>query len=120
MTPPAAHSQPVSHDIGVLRAGWGYASIGDKIADIVLTRPVRWPWLLAFLGTFAGAVVFVTSMAYLFTEGVGIWGINIPVAWGFAIANTVWWIGIGHAGTFISAILLLLRQRLRNSIPHFF
>jgi len=119
MTPPAAHSQPVSRDIGVLRAGWGYASIGDKIADIVLTRPVRWPWLLAFLGTFAGAVVFVTSMAYLFTQGIGIWGVNIPVAWGFAIANTVWWIGIGHAGTFISAILLLLRQRWRTSINRF-
>jgi len=110
---------PVSSDIGVLRAGWGYASISDRIADSVLTRPVRWPWLLAFIGTFVGVLVFFGAMAYLFWLGPGIWGINIPVAWGFAIANTVWWIGIGHAGTFISAILLLLRQRWRTSINRF-
>ena len=58
-------------------------------------------------------------MGYLFAKGVGIWGVNIPVAWGFAIANFVWWIGIGHAGTFISAILLLLRQKWRTSINRF-
>jgi len=110
---------PVSRDIGVLRAGWRYASIGDKISDLVLTRPVRWPWLLAFFGTLAGTLTYLGSIAYLFGKGVGIWGINIPVAWGFAIANTVWWIGIGHAGTFISAILLLLRQRWRTSINRF-
>jgi molybdopterin-containing oxidoreductase family membrane subunit len=110
---------PVSRDIGVLRAGWQYASITDKIAGEVLTRPVRWPWLAAFLGTLAGTFVFVASIGYLFMEGVGIWGVNIPVAWGFAIANCVWWIGIGHAGTFISAILLLLRQKWRTSINRF-
>ena len=54
-----------------------------------------------------------------FLAGVGIWGINIPVAWGFAIANFVWWIGIGHAGTLISAILLLLNQKWRTSINRF-
>ena len=53
------------------------------------------------------------------TRGVGVWGINVPVAWGFAIINFVWWIGIGHAGTFISAILLLLRQEWRTSINRF-
>ena len=110
---------PASRDIGVLRAGWGYASIGDKISDIVLTRPVRWPWLAAFLGTLAGTLVLLGAMTYLFLTGVGIWGVNIPVGWGFAIANCVWWIGIGHAGTFISAILLLLRQRWRTSINRF-
>jgi Ni/Fe-hydrogenase subunit HybB-like protein len=110
---------PVSRDIGVLKAGWGYASIGDKISDIVLTRPVRWPWLTAFLGTFAGTLVFLGAMVWLFTHGIGIWGVDMPVAWGFAIANFVWWIGIGHAGTFISAILLLLRQKWRTSINRF-
>ena len=114
-----SRSATVSRDIGVLRAGWGYASIGDKISDIVLTRPVRWPWLAAFFGTLAGTLVLLASAGYLFVEGVGIWGINIPVGWGFAIANCVWWIGIGHAGTFISAILLLLRQRWRTSINRF-
>ena len=113
-------SAPIrSRDIGVLRAGWSYASIGDKISDIVLTRPVRWPWLLAFLATLGGTVVFLGAIAYLFAKGIGIWGVRIPVAWGFAIANFVWWIGIGHAGTFISAILLLLRQKWRTSINRF-
>jgi len=122
VSPPSASTPrqpPRSRDIGVLHAGWGYASIGDKIADLVLTRPVRWPWLVGFFGTLAGTLALLASMVYLFTQGVGIWGVNIPVAWGFAIANCVWWIGIGHAGTFISAVLLLLRQRWRTSINRF-
>mgnify|MGYP001056065664 CR=1 FL=1 len=110
---------PTSADIGVLRAGWGYASITDKIADLVLTRPVRWPWLVAFFGTFLGTLVLLGAIGYLFVRGVGIFGVDIPVAWGFAIANVVWWIGIGHAGTFISAVLLLLRQKWRTSINRF-
>ncbi len=110
---------PVSADIGVLRAGWTYASISDKIADLVLTRPLGWRWLLSFAITLAGTLILAGAVVYLFIRGVGIWGVDIPVAWGFAIANTVWWIGIGHAGTFISAILLLLRQRWRTSINRF-
>jgi molybdopterin-containing oxidoreductase family membrane subunit len=55
----------------------------------------------------------------LFAKGVGIWGIDIPVGWGFAIVNFVWWIGIGHAGTLISAVLLLLNQSWRTSINRF-
>src|SRR5690606_33790159 len=51
--------------------------------------------------------------------GIGAWGNNIPVAWGFGIINFVWWIGIGHAGTFISAVLLLFEQRWRSSINRF-
>src|ERR1700710_556292 len=107
---------PVSRDTGVLRAGWGYASVTDKIAGLVLERPLGRLWLVAFLATFAGTLIYLGAMTYLFVEGVGIWGINIPVAWGFAIANFVWWIGIGHAGTLISAILLLLHQKWRTSI----
>ena len=59
------------------------------------------------------------AIGWLLLKGVGIWGVNIPVAWGFAIVNFVWWIGIGHAGTFISAILLLLQQDWRTSINRF-
>ena len=59
-------------------------------------------------------VLLFATVSYLLFTGVGIWGINIPVAWGFAIVNFVWWIGIGHAGTLISAILLLLRQDWRT------
>ena len=58
-------------------------------------------------------------VTWLFYKGVGVWGINVPVAWGFAIINFVWWIGIGHAGTLISAILLLLKQDWRTSINRF-
>ena len=64
-------------------------------------------------------LLFCVAVGYLFYRGVGIWGINIPVAWGFAIMNFVWWIGIGHAGTFISAILLLLHQKWRTTINRF-
>ncbi|HEV6968270.1 NrfD/PsrC family molybdoenzyme membrane anchor subunit [Roseateles sp.] len=112
-------ASPVSRDIGVLRAGWQYASISDKIADLVLMRPVGLPWLIGFAVTLGGTLVLLGATAYLFMTGVGLWGINVPVAWGFAIANCVWWIGIGHAGTFISAVLLLLRQRWRTSINRF-
>ncbi len=107
------------NDDSLLKGHWGYASIGDKISAIVLQRPLGWRWLLAFCLTGLGVGAFLTAIAYLFGEGVGIWGINVPVAWGFAIANCVWWIGIGHAGTFISAVLLLLRQQWRTSINRF-
>ena len=64
-------------------------------------------------------MVLFVSLAWLLTKGVGIWGINIPIGWGFAIVNFVWWIGIGHAGTLISAILFLLNQKWRTSINRF-
>lgn len=101
------------------RPRWTYASISDRISDIVLERPVHWVWGLSFGVAVALTFFFFGAIVYLFMAGVGIWGVNIPVAWGFAIANFVWWIGIGHAGTFISAFLLLLRQRWRNSINRF-
>src|SRR5581483_10744815 len=63
--------------------------------------------------------VLIVAALVLFFVGVGIWGVNIPVGWGIAIVNFVWWIGIGHAGTLISAILLLLNQRWRTSINRF-
>ncbi len=120
MSAPAnAARGPVSPGTAVLGAGWSYASIGDKIADVVLTRPAGRAWRIAFWSTFLAMLAFFAAIGYLFVRGVGIWGVNQPVAWGFAIANCVWWIGIGHAGTFISAILLLLRQKWRTSINRF-
>ena len=116
---PAAPAQPVSKPSDVLGGGWNYATVTDKIADLVLAAPGGWRWNLAFALTFGGVVMFSMAIAYLLYRGVGIWGVDIPVAWGFAIANFVWWIGIGHAGTFISAVLLLLRQRWRTSINRF-
>jgi molybdopterin-containing oxidoreductase family membrane subunit len=118
-TGPRQDPSPVSRDIGVLREGWGYASVSDKIAGIVLAEPFGWKWWSAFGISFCGVLAFFGGMVWLFVQGVGIWGVNIPVAWGFAIGNFVWWIGIGHAGTFISAVLLLLRQKWRTSINRF-
>ena len=102
-----------------LTLGHSMATVTDKISTIVLARGVRRGWLLGFALSFALTMLFFLSVAWLFAKGVGIWGINIPVAWGFAIVNFVWWVGIGHAGTLISAILLLLRQDWRTSINRF-
>src|ERR1700720_1041409 len=102
----------------ILAPGYNYASVTDKISAIVLRRPPKW-WILGFAGAFALVMLLLYSVTYLLFVGVGIWGIQIPVGWGFAIINFVWWIGIGHAGTLISAILLLLRQQWRTSINRF-
>jgi len=103
----------------VLEPGYSYASVTDKIASIVLTRPVSLGWLAGFTISFTILMVLLGSIAWLIIKGVGIWGINIPIGWGFAIVNFVWWIGIGHAGTLISAILFLLNQQWRTSINRF-
>jgi molybdopterin-containing oxidoreductase family membrane subunit len=103
----------------VLGPGHTMGSITDKISAITLTRPTSRRWFLGFAVSFALLMLLILTIAYLLIIGVGIWGINVPVAWGFAIVNFVWWIGIGHAGTLISAILLLFRQKWRTSINRF-
>ncbi|MFQ5604146.1 MAG: NrfD/PsrC family molybdoenzyme membrane anchor subunit [bacterium] len=102
-----------------IEPGHTYASITDKISSIVLTRKTPLGWFVGFGLAFSLLMLLLVAVTYLFIKGVGIWGINIPVGWGFAIINFVWWIGIGHAGTLISAILLLLRQEWRTSINRF-
>ena len=103
----------------LIAPGHDYATITDKIAGEVLDRKTPKPvWvIIAVAATFIG--IMTVGASYLFYKGVGIWGINIPVGWGIAIVNLVWWIGIGHAGTLISAILLLLHQHWRNAINRF-
>ena len=103
----------------VIEPGHTFATITDKISSIVLTRPTSLGWVVGFGAGFLVTMMLLYALGYLFIKGVGIWGINIPIGWGFAIVNFVWWIGIGHAGTLISAILLLLRQSWRNSINRF-
>src|SRR5262245_55902619 len=103
----------------VIGPGYTYGSVTDKVSAIVLSRPTSRGWYLAFGVGFLMVMVLLATITYLLTVGVGIWGVNVPVAWGFAIVNFVWWIGIGHAGTLISAILLLLRQKWRTSINRF-
>jgi molybdopterin-containing oxidoreductase family membrane subunit len=96
-----------------------FGSVTDKIASIVLARGLKRGWIVGLLISFLLVQVLFVSVAWLFAKGVGIWGVMIPVGWGFAIVNFVWWVGIGHAGTLISAILLLLRQEWRTSINRF-
>jgi Ni/Fe-hydrogenase subunit HybB-like protein len=105
--------------IPLLGGEYTYGSITDKISLIVLTRDTPWSWLVGFAVGFLLLQLLLLGMAWTVAVGVGAWGINIPVGWGFAIINFVWWIGIGHAGTLISAILLLLRQHWRTSINRF-
>jgi molybdopterin-containing oxidoreductase family membrane subunit len=103
----------------LLKRGHSLASVTDKISSIVLARGLKRGWIAGLAISFALVMLLFVSVAWLFAKGVGIWGINVPVGWGFAIVNFVWWVGIGHAGTLISAILLLLRQEWRTSINRF-
>jgi Ni/Fe-hydrogenase subunit HybB-like protein len=103
----------------VMAPGHGFTSVTDKISQIVLRPGILPGWLVGFMIAFAFMMMFLYAVTYLVFTGTGIWGVNIPVGWGFDIVNFVWWIGIGHAGTLISAILLLFRQRWRMSIARF-
>jgi Ni/Fe-hydrogenase subunit HybB-like protein len=103
----------------IIGPGYTLGTVTDKISAVVLTgRTPRW-WFVGFGISFALTMLLLYAISYLFVKGIGIWGVNIPIGWGFAIINFVWWIGIGHAGTLISAILLLLRQEWRTSINRF-
>ena len=102
----------------VVDAGLTSASVTDKISSVVL-RKTPWWWYVAFAIAFGMLNLFLLAVGTLFIKGIGIWGVNVPVGWGWDIVNFVWWVGIGHAGTLISAILLLLRQTWRNSINRF-
>jgi Ni/Fe-hydrogenase subunit HybB-like protein len=95
--------------------GRTYKDVTEKVAGIVERKPAKW-WLPAFLiaGGFAG--LCGGMILYLLATGVGVWGLNSPVGWAWDITNFVFWVGIGHAGTLISAILFLLRQKWRTSI----
>ena len=99
--------------------GHSFRSITDKISGIVLTKTTPKSWFAGFVLGFGLLILFLYAVNYLLVTGVGIWGNNQPVGWGYDITNLVWWIGIGHAGTLISAILFLFRQEWRTSINRF-
>ena len=103
----------------VIAPGHTFRSVTQKIAGLVLTSNTPLGWFGGLTVAGGVACLLVVALTWLFLKGVGIWGITIPGAWGFAIINFVWWIGIGHAGTLISAILLLFKQTWRNSINRF-
>jgi molybdopterin-containing oxidoreductase family membrane subunit len=103
----------------IIRPGHTFGSVTDKISSIVLAERTSLGWYLGFGLAFLLAMLLFVSLGYLAVKGIGIWGNNQPVGWAWDITNFVWWIGIGHAGTLISAILLLLRQSWRTSINRF-
>src|SRR3954454_15823670 len=114
MEPVAGSGTPI-----VIAPGHTFSSVTDKISSIVLTQRTPIGYYLALVTAAALAALLLISLSYLVVKGIGIWGNNIPVGWAFDITNFVWWIGIGHAGTLISAILLLLKQTWRTSINRF-
>ncbi|MEK9727807.1 MAG: NrfD/PsrC family molybdoenzyme membrane anchor subunit, partial [Candidatus Margulisiibacteriota bacterium] len=90
----------------------------DMIAKPAEDKAPTW-WFIGLTGSAALAAILFAMIGYLVWDGVGVWGLNNPVGWGFAIVNFVFWVGIGHAGTLISAILFLFRQKWRTSINRF-
>ena len=121
-----------AYDERLLTGEQSNAKIDTSIADIPLEGsrhmqpPIKMlfgvkgsPWLLLLLFGFLFVNIMMLAITVLLLNGIGVWGNNEPTGWGFGIINFVWWIGIGHAGTLISAILLLLRQQWRNSINRF-
>src|SRR5579884_2507700 len=115
--PPAR--RPYLVDPPVIAPGHTFTSVTEKVMRTVLTPHTPIGWIFGVLMAFGVVQILMVAAGYLFYKGVGICGITIPSAWGFAIVNFVWWIGIGHAGTLISAILLLLKQSWRTSINRF-
>ena len=105
--------------VPIVEKGHTFASVTDQISSIVLKKKTPIGWWIGFSITFLLAQVLMVTLAQVVFVGVGSFGINHPVGWGFDIINFVWWIGIGHAGTLISAILLLLKQEWRTSINRF-
>jgi len=111
-------ADPVNHRVPLILGQEDFHSITDAVA-----RPLEWKpprgWYIFFGVSLALLSLLFVSIGWLVWQGTGVWGLNIPVGWGWAIVNFVFWVGIGHAGTLISAILFLLRQRWRTSINRF-
>jgi Ni/Fe-hydrogenase subunit HybB-like protein len=95
-----------------------FSGVTEKISSITETKTPKM-WYVAITISSSLMLIMIAMIAYLVWEGVGVWGVNVPVGWGWAIVNFVFWVGIGHAGTLISAILFLFRQKWRTSINRF-
>jgi len=95
-----------------------FAGLTDAVAA-PMEREDWSRWWMAFIASLSVLSILLGSLGWLFWEGTGIWGLNNPVGWGWAIVNFVFWVGIGHAGTLISAVLFLFRQKWRTSINRF-
>ncbi|HEY6105780.1 MAG TPA: NrfD/PsrC family molybdoenzyme membrane anchor subunit, partial [Anaeromyxobacteraceae bacterium] len=119
MSPPAATAaaRQAIEPAPLLPAGLSDRQINDSLLDHVW-NPRRGWWTL-FAMALAGTGLLALGVGVTLARGIGMWGNNQPVGWGYGIINFVWWIGIGHAGTLISAILLLFQQKWRTSINRF-
>ena len=95
-----------------------FASITEDVCKVVEGRTPAW-WWVGFMVSLSLLGIFGISVGWLVFEGIGVWGLNNPVGWGWAIVNFVFWVGIGHAGTLISAVLYLFRQKWRTGINRF-
>jgi len=102
----------------LVTGGHDFSSLTDKVSGIVEKKTPK-EWYLLFGMALSGLLVLSGALGWLIWEGTGVWGLNNPVGWGWAIVNFVFWVGIGHAGTLISAILFLLRQQWRTAINRF-
>src|ERR1035437_1145670 len=102
--------------VPVIAPGHTFSTITEKISNIVLSRPVSLGWIFGLLMVFLLMVVVVLALGFVFVFGTGIWGINIPIGWGYPTANGAHSTPNTHAGTPIPAILCLRRQTWRNSI----
>ena len=115
MASAAAALEPVDRRVPLVEGGEDFASITELVAGPAETPPPI-GWYIVFGISLSLLGLLGVSVGYLLYKGIGIWGLNNPVGWGFAIVNFVFWVGIGHAGTLISAILFLFRQKWRTSI----
>ncbi|MBN2349554.1 MAG: polysulfide reductase NrfD [Bacteroidales bacterium] len=99
----------------LIKGGKNYSKVTEDITRPILTKPGKL-WFFGITISSIAAVIGLIAMFITVRDGIGRWGVNRTIGWGWGITNLVWWIGIGHAGTFISAILLLFRQKWRTSI----
>lgn len=114
-----ARPKPLRGPAQYLPEPMSYEAITSEVMNPLLMTRVGRIWWISLLVSLALTVMMVVSILWLFANGIGVWGLNQSNIWGFAIANYVWWIGIGNAGTLISSMLLLTRQRWRASVNRF-
>lgn len=112
------HSKESVERVPLVQGGLSFKSLTDVVIKPIFDKAPLW-WFVAFFIALSLVLLLKVSIAYLIWEGVGVWGLNNPVGWGFAIVNFVFWVGIGHAGTLISAILFLFRQDWRTAVNRF-
>jgi len=116
-----AYTEDPAKRLPLVEGGKSFHDVTEIVCKPLEQPLVKTPswWLIGFMGALTLLTMLLGMVGYLLWEGIGVWGNNTPVAWGWDIVNFVWWIGIGHAGTLISAILFLFRQKWRTGINRF-